>query len=189
MLADPLLEAVIIATSDAFHVPLATKVLGRQTFFRLRSRSVSTSRNVNSSVRSPANRAWLFKWDSIAASIPPLAFAARFIQEEMGPPVVLNAWYCDSVSLHDDGQPASDSSPQRQRPQTGRGPKSDKRRYFLLTHGSHLFDSARFLGGPSRPFGPASGSRPGASSGPSRRFCERAVSAISRSFRAGPRRF
>ena len=27
-------------------------------------------------------------------------------------------------------------------------PKGDKRRYFMLTHGSHLIDLVRFLGGP-----------------------------------------
>jgi predicted dehydrogenase len=27
-------------------------------------------------------------------------------------------------------------------------PKADRRRYFVLTHGSHLVDTARFLGGP-----------------------------------------
>ena len=37
------------------------------------------------------------------------------------------------------------TSAQAQRPPGN--PKADKRRYYLLTHGSHLVDTARFLGG------------------------------------------
>src|SRR5204863_717832 len=48
-------------------------------------------------------------------------------------------------TMTDNLQPIPFKSAQARKPQGD--PKADKRRYFLLTHGSHLVDSARFLGG------------------------------------------
>ena len=149
MLADPLLEAVIVATSDGFHVPLASKALaaGKHVFVeKPLGLDVDECGNLGSLA---AESGLVFQVGFNRRFDPALAFAARFIQEEMGPPVVLNAWYCDSVSRYtmtDNLQPIPLQSANARRP--SEDPKSDKRRYFLLTHGSHLFDSARFLGGP-----------------------------------------
>ena len=63
------------------------------------------------------------------------------------------------LSLHDDRQPPADPACERQALRPGGDPKSDRRRYFILTHGSHLVDTARFLGGP------IAGSAPGCSNG------------------------
>src|ERR1700719_369217 len=43
-------------------------------------------------------------------------------------------------------QPSLITSARARRPEAD--PKADRRRYFVLTHGSHLVDTARFLGGP-----------------------------------------
>jgi len=78
---------------------------------------------------------------------PGVAFARRFIQEEMGPILALKAWYCDSTyrySMTDNLQPIPLQSSAARKPEGD--PKADKRRYFLLTHGSHLIDTARFFG-------------------------------------------
>lgn len=149
MLADPLLEAVIIATSDAFHVPLAMTVLAV-------GKHVFVEKPLGLDVEECGELGTLASESSLTFQVgfnrrfdPALAFAARFIQEEMGPPVVLNAWYCDSVfryTMTDNLQAIPVLSANARKP--AEDPKSDKRRYFLLTHGSHLFDSARFLGGP-----------------------------------------
>jgi predicted dehydrogenase len=79
---------------------------------------------------------------------PGVAFAKRFIREEMGPMIALKAWYCDSTyryTMTDNLQPIPLHSASARKPEGN--PKADKRRYFLLTHGSHLVDTARFLGG------------------------------------------
>jgi predicted dehydrogenase len=79
---------------------------------------------------------------------PALAFARQFVDEEIGRVSVLNAWYCDSVSRYtmtDNLQPIPVHSELARRPDEDS--RADKRRYFLLAHGSHLFDTARFLGG------------------------------------------
>jgi predicted dehydrogenase len=47
--------------------------------------------------------------------------------------------------MTDNLQPVVQTSSQTRRPE--RDPKADKRRYFMLTHGSHLVDGARYLGG------------------------------------------
>src|SRR5215472_2187470 len=58
------------------------------------------------------------------------------------------AWYYDSAyryTMTDNLQPIVVTSKQTRRPEGN--PKADKRRYFLLTHGSHVVDTARYLGG------------------------------------------
>ncbi len=80
---------------------------------------------------------------------PGIGFANQFVREELGPRISLKAWYHDSVfryTMTDNLQPIPIVSGQARRP--AEDPKSDRRRYFLLTHGSHLVDTARFLGGP-----------------------------------------
>ena len=79
---------------------------------------------------------------------PGIAFAHQFIQEEIGQLLALKAWYCDSTyryTVTDNLQPIMISSAHARRP--AGNPKADKRRYYLLGHGSHLVDTARFLGG------------------------------------------
>ena len=79
---------------------------------------------------------------------PGIAFARRFIQERMGQVQALKVWYYDSAyryTMTDNLQPIIESSGQIRRP--AGNPKADRARYFLLTHGSHLVDLARFLGG------------------------------------------
>ncbi len=59
------------------------------------------------------------------------------------------SWYYDSVyryTMTDNFQPIPITSAKARRPEGD--PKADRRRYYLLTHGSHLVDTARFLGGP-----------------------------------------
>ena len=73
----------------------------------------------------------------------------HFIVGEMGQRIALKSWYYDSVyryTMTDNLQPIPITSDQARRPEGD--PKADRRRYYLLTHGSHLVDTARFLGGP-----------------------------------------
>jgi len=80
---------------------------------------------------------------------PGIAFARKFIQEEIGALLSLKAWYWDSVyryTMTGNLQPLPLTSPAACKPQGD--PKADKPRYFLLTHASHLVDTTRWLGGP-----------------------------------------
>src|SRR5262249_29222206 len=77
-----------------------------------------------------------------------LQSAKAFIHGEMGEMLALKAWYCDSThryAMTDAVQPLIVKSANARRPPTN--PKADLRRYYMLAHGSHLVDTARYLAG------------------------------------------
>ena len=79
---------------------------------------------------------------------PGIAFARKFLQEEIGALLAFKAWYWDSIyryTMTDNLQPIPMTSAVARKP--GENPKADRRRYFILTHASHLVDTARFLAG------------------------------------------
>jgi predicted dehydrogenase len=79
---------------------------------------------------------------------PGIDFARRFVGERLGPLQAVKVWYYDSVyryTMTDNLQPLMETSANIRRP--AGNPKADKQRYFVLTHGSHLVDTTRFLGG------------------------------------------
>ena len=79
---------------------------------------------------------------------PNIAFARDFIEKRMGEMLAIKAWYCDSThryTMTDNVQPLPVTSSNARKP--GFDEKADKERYFMLAHGSHLIDTATFLGG------------------------------------------
>ena len=149
MLADPEVEAVIVAIADQFHVPATLKALeaGKHV---LVEKPLGTTVEACRELRDRAAPTGLVvQVGNNRRFDPGIAFARRFIHEEMGSRMALKAWYYDSVyryTMTDNLQPIPLASRNALRPEGD--PKADRRRYFILTHGSHLVDSARFLGGP-----------------------------------------
>jgi predicted dehydrogenase len=79
---------------------------------------------------------------------PGIESAKTFIVREMGEMLALKAWYCDSThryAMTDAVQPQIIRSKAAKRPAVD--PKADREQYFMLAHGCHLLDIARFLGG------------------------------------------
>ena len=159
MLADPEVEAVIIATSDAFHVAgVEAGARGRQAC-AVREADRRLGRGGRGArARGRAHRQG-------PAGRPHEALRSRasrrrtaFIDDEMGELLALKAWYCDSThryAMTDAVQPLHRHQRQRAASRAG-NPKADLRRYYMLAHGSHLVDTARFLGGEiDRGAGPA----------------------------------
>jgi predicted dehydrogenase len=148
MLADSQVEAVILATADQYHVPLGLKALAA-------GKHVLVEKPLGTSVEECEQLRERMRQSRLVIQVgnnrrfdPGIAFAQRFIREEMGAHMGFKAWYYDSTyryTMTDNLQPLPIASQQARRPEGN--PKADKRRYFLLTHGSHLVDSARFLGG------------------------------------------
>lgn len=80
---------------------------------------------------------------------PGLESARDFVRDEMGEQLAFKAWYCDSThryTMTDAVQPLPILSAGARKPTEN--PKADLRRYFMLAHGSHLVDIARFFCGP-----------------------------------------
>ncbi len=148
MLADPQLEAVIIGVADPFHVPLALQALAAGKHVLVEKPLGVTVEECEELRRRVRESNLVLQVGNNRRFDPGLAFAKKFIQEEMGALLALKAWYCDSTyryTMTDNLQPITITSAQARKPAAD--PKADKRRYFLLTHGSHLVDTARFFGG------------------------------------------
>ncbi|HEU4324729.1 MAG TPA: Gfo/Idh/MocA family oxidoreductase [Roseiflexaceae bacterium] len=148
MLADPQVEAVLIAVADQFHIPLARKAVAAGKHV-LVEKPLGVSVEECEELRAQLATAGLvLQVGNNRRFDPGLAFARRFVQERLGQRLAFKSWYYDSVyryTMTDNLQPIIQSSAQARRP--AGSPKADKRRYFILTHGSHLVDTARFLGG------------------------------------------
>lgn len=148
MLEDPQLEAVIIATSDQYHVPLCLKALDAGKHILVEKPLGVNVEECEELRRRVAETGLVLQVGNNRRFDPGIAFARRFAQEELGQRLSFQAWYYDSTSRYtmtDNLQPIPMAGASVQRPSGN--PKADKRRYFLLTHGSHLVDTARFLGG------------------------------------------
>jgi predicted dehydrogenase len=149
MLADPRVEAIIIAIADEFHVPAALKAIAAAKHV-LVEKPLGTAVEPCRVLRDQAAAAKLVvQIGNNRRFDPGIAFAREFIAGEMGQRMALKSWYYDSVyryTMTDNLQPIPITSAQARRPEGD--PKADRRRYYLLTHGSHLVDTARFLGGP-----------------------------------------
>lgn len=148
MLADPALDAVIIATSDAFHVPASIRALeaGKHV---LCEKPVATGLEETLELQAAVARSGkTFQIGHMKRYDIGLQEAKRFIDTEMGEIVALKAWYCDSThryAMTDAVQPLIVKSAQARKP--AEDPKADLTRYYMLAHGSHLVDTARYFAG------------------------------------------
>ena len=149
MLADPQLDAVVIAISDAFHVPAAIRALdaGKPVFCEKPiATNVADVLALEKAVRDsglPLQIGHMLRFD------PGIQATHDFIRDEMGELLALKAWYCDSTHRYtatDALQPLMRSGTRPMRPAGDQ--KADKLRYNMLAHGSHLVDLARYLAGP-----------------------------------------
>jgi len=149
MLADPQVEAVIIGVADAFHVPLSLQAIAAGKHVLVEKPLGVNLEECEELRRQLAQTGLVFQIGNNRRFDPGISFAQRFVREEIGGLMAFKAWYCDSTyryAMTDNLQPLQKSSALARRPSGN--PKADKRRYFVLTHASHLVDTARFLAGP-----------------------------------------
>jgi predicted dehydrogenase len=148
MLADPDLDAVIIATADAFHVPASIRALeaGKHV---LCEKPVGLTVEECRELKAAVNRSGkVLQVGHMKRFDPGLQAAKSFIRDEMGELVALKAWYCDSTHRYpmtDAVQPLIVTSANARKPSAN--PKADLRRYYMLAHGCHLIDTARYFAG------------------------------------------
>lgn len=148
MLADPDLEAVIIATSDAFHVPAAIRALEAGKHVLCEKPVATNIESVEELKAVVTATGKVLQVGHMKRFDPGLQAAKTFIDGEMGDLVALKAWYCDSTHRYpmtDAVQPLMVTSASARKP--AGDPKADLDRYFMLAHGSHLVDTARYFAG------------------------------------------
>ena len=148
MLADPNVEAIIVAVADQFHVPLSQKAIAAGKHVLVEKPfgvDIETCESLRNQVHASD---CVLQIGHNKRFDPGIAFAQQFIQQEIGELMALKAWYCDSVhryTMTDNLQPIPVTSIDAAKPIGN--PKANKRQYYMLAHGSHLVDTARFLGG------------------------------------------
>ena len=148
MLADPEVEAVIIATSDAFHVPASIQALQAGKHVLSEKPLGVTVEEVTALQAAVAASGKVLQVGHMKRFDAGLQAAKSFIDTEMGQLLALKAWYCDSThryAMTDAVQPLMVTSAARRKP--AQDPKADMRKYLMLAHGCHLVDTARYLAG------------------------------------------
>src|SRR5271165_2914177 len=101
MLADPKVEAVIIGIADQFHVSAAAQALqaGKHVLVE-KPLGVSVEEGLDLLKIRQAAPNLVFRVGTMKRFDPGVAFARRFIDQEMGTRLALKAWYCDSTSRY-----------------------------------------------------------------------------------------
>jgi len=148
MLADPQVEAVIVATADQFHSQMATQALQAGKHVLVEKPMAVTVEECDALVKTARESGCILQVGTMKRFDPGIAFAHDFIRNEIGDLLALKAWYCDNSYRYtetDNLQPIPVQSRNARRPEGN--PKADKPRYYLLGHASHLVDTARFLAG------------------------------------------
>lgn len=148
MLADPELDAVIVAVADQFHVPMALKALAAGKHVLVEKPMGVDVGECETLAAAVAGSRLVLQVGTMRRFDPGISFARDFIAAQMGEVLAMRAWYCDSAyryEMTDALQPLVESSRAAVRPEGD--PKADRRRYYLLGHASHLVDLARFLCG------------------------------------------
>jgi predicted dehydrogenase len=151
MLADQHVEAIIIGIADAFHVPAALRALAAGKHVLCEKPigiAVEEVEELEAAVRKHGK---ILQIGHMLRFDPGIESARDFVSTRMGQMLALKAWYCDSThryAMTDAVQPLARKGAKVLRPDGD--PKGDKQRYFMLAHGSHLVDLARYLGGPIR---------------------------------------
>lgn len=148
MLADPGIEAVIVGIADEFHVPAALKAIEAGKHVLIEKPLGVTIEECEQLKEKVKKSGLTLQVGNMKRFDPGIAYAQKFIKEEMGEMLALKAWYCDNTyryTVTDNAMPIIEQSFKARKP--GGNLKQDKQRYYMVTHGSHLVDTARFLGG------------------------------------------
>ena len=148
MLADPNVDAVIVATADAFHVPASLRALSAGKHVLCEKPAGVTVEEVRELQAAVERSGLIFQVGHMKRFDAGLQAARQFVQTGLGEVVAFKAWYCDSTrryQMTDALQPHIATSADSRMPSTD--PKADRGRYYMLAHGCHLIDTARYLAG------------------------------------------
>ena len=148
MLEDPKLDAVIIATADEYHVPLALKAVEASKHVLIEkplSQSLDACLELKDQISSRDIHIQVGHMKRFDEGVE---YAKQFVEKEMGEVLAIKAWYADNThryTMTDNLQPLPLLSKNAIEP--SKNWKGDLLRYYLLAHGSHLLDTAMHFGG------------------------------------------
>ena len=119
MLADPMVDAVIVAVADQFHVPAALQAIMAGKHVLVEKPLGVTVEECELLAERVRESGLVLQVGSMKRFDPGIAFAHRYIKEEMGEMLALKAWYCDSIyryAMTDAVQPVIVTSAASKRP-------------------------------------------------------------------------
>ena len=149
MLADPAVDAVVIGVGDQFHVPCARQALEAGKHVFLEKPMGVDLEECQALAALAEEKGLLLQIGHMKRYDPGLQYAKAFKEAKMGEVTTYKGWYCDSVgryTLTDNVMPILYASGAMRKPEGN--PKAVLDHYYLLGHGSHLFDTALYFMGP-----------------------------------------
>ena len=148
LLAEGKIDAVLIATADEHHVSLAAEALRAGKHVLVEKPLGIDSEECEALADQVRSSGLTLQVGNMKRHDPGIAFAREFIRERLGQVLSVSGYYFDSLlrpAMQESLLPPLLQSDQAVRPT--RDPKADKQHYSLVTHGAHLMDNLRFLGG------------------------------------------
>jgi predicted dehydrogenase len=142
------IEAVIIAAPDEFHIPLSMQALDAGKHVLVEKPLGVNARECESLIEKLRQTRLKLQVGSMKRHDPGITFSHRHIKESLGPILSISGWYRDTLfrpALQETLLPPVITSEHAVKPSTD--PKCDIEHYSLITHGAHLFDILRYLGG------------------------------------------
>jgi predicted dehydrogenase len=146
VLADPSVEAVIVAAPDRFHYPLARAALEAGKHVLVEKPLASTTEEASSLVALTDATGLKLQVGAMKRHDAGLQWARAFVSSTLGDARSFTAWY--RIGDLRAGIEATLFPPviadENARGTEG-GFKADRQQYLLATHGAHVFDTVRYL--------------------------------------------
>lgn len=146
VLADPEVEAVLVAAPDRFHYAIAAEALVAGKHVLVEKPLTATSAEAQALAELVDRTGLVLQVGAMKRHDQGLQYAHRFVAERLGPARTFNAWY--RIGDRRPGIEATLFPPVFADPAvrtTEAEFKADRSRYLLATHGAHIFDTVRYL--------------------------------------------
>jgi predicted dehydrogenase len=146
VLADPAVEAVLVAAPDRFHHAIATAALEAGKHVLVEKPMAATVPQAQALVDLVERTGLVLQVGAMKRHDPGVRFARQFVAERLDGVRSFTAWY--RIGDLRPGIEATLFPPVYAEPRARAAEaafKADRRRYLLATHGAHLFDTVRFL--------------------------------------------
>ena len=149
LLADPQVEAVLVAVSDAAHVPLSRRALNAGKHVLVEKPLGTNTAECLELAQLVHARGLVLQVGNMKRHDPGVAFAKQFVEERLGPVLSIAGVYRDSQFRQAMQESCLDRLLTSKSPLVaGRtDAKADRETYNLWTQGAHLIDLLVYLGG------------------------------------------